>query len=74
MRKLSVCASISYFYTAEVEDDLCELDKEGYLKHEASLYSKCCDADPVQISGINNVTMDICSICDNDTDELLYNS
>ena len=75
MKKLSVCASLTYFYTVEVEDDLCEVDNNGYLKNEAELYSACCDADPLTFDGVfGDIVGDICSICDDNTGEVLYNS
>lgn len=71
--KVSVCASITYYYTVDVPDKLCEKDKNGYLKNEAELLDLCCSADPINFSGVDDtVTGDILSIRDEATDEELY--
>ena len=71
--KVSVCASITYYYTVDVPDELCNKDKNGYLKNEAELLDFCCNADPINFSGVNDiVTGDIISIRNDATDEELY--
>lgn len=68
--KVSVCASLSYYYEVEVSDRLCELDDNGDLKHEAELINLCIDADPAILTGVSNVEGDIISI--HSDDECLY--
>ena len=71
--KVSVCASITYYYTVDVPDKLCELEKDGSLKNEAQLMSFCCDADPLDFSGdIYDVVGDIVSIHGENNDEEFY--
>ena len=61
--KVSVCASLTYYYDVEVPDKLCELDDGGYLKHEAELTNLCVEADPAILTGVSdNVVGDIISI------------
>lgn len=69
--KVSVCASLTYHYDVEVPDKLCELDDDGYLKHEAELTNLCAEADPAILTGVSdNVVGDIISI--HTDDECLY--
>lgn len=71
--KVSVCASITYYYTVDVPDEFCELEKDGSLKNEAQLLNFCCDADPLDYSGdVDNVVGDIVSICGEANDEEFY--
>jgi len=69
--KVSVCASLTYYYDVEVPNKLCKLDDNGYLKHEAKLVHLCANADPVILTGVSgNVVGDIISI--RTDDECLY--
>ena len=69
--KVSVCASLTYYYDVEVPAELCELDANGYLKHEAELTNLCVEADPAILTGVSdNVMGDIISI--HTDDECLY--
>ena len=68
MKKVSVCASYTYYYDVEVPDELCELDDRGLLIHEAKFANFVTNADPTSISGSDDVTGDICSIRDAETD------
>lgn len=71
--KVSVCASITYYYTVDVPDELCELEKDGSLKNEAQLLNACCNADPLDYSGdVDNVIGDIVSIHGETNDEEFY--
>ncbi len=61
--KVSVCAAITYYYTVDVPDELCEFEKDGSLKNEAQLLNFCCDADPLSYSGdVHDVVGDIVSV------------
>ena len=64
--KVSVCASLSYYYEVEIPDKLCELDNNDHLKHEAELTNLCIDADPAILTGVSDVTGDIISIYSDD--------
>lgn len=69
--KVSVCASLTYYYDVEVPDKLCEFDNDGYLKNEADLLMACVQADPAELSGVvDNVVGDVISI--HTDDECLY--
>lgn len=71
--KVSVCASITYYYTVDVPDKLCKLEKDGSLKNEAQLLNFCCDSDPLDFSGnIHDVVGDIVSIRGEANDEEFY--
>lgn len=78
MKKVTVCGTINYSYTAEVEDELVNSSDE--------LLSACDDVDPVYYNVINNYIMplyqtgqvidwggDIISIADYETEETLFN-
>ena len=55
--RVSVCASLTYYYTVDVPDSICATDEEGYTINEAKLVNFCADADPINFSGVNdNVT------------------
>jgi hypothetical protein len=69
--KVSVCASLTYYYDVEVPDKLCKLDDNGHLKYEAKLTNLCAEADPAILTGVSdNVVNDIISI--HTDDECLY--
>ena len=71
--KISVCASITYYYTIDVPDKLCDLEKDGSLKNEAQLLNFCCDSDPLDFSGdVYDVVGDIVSIRGEANDEEFY--
>ena len=71
--KVSVCASLIYYYDVEVDEKLCELNKYGYLKREAQFIHKIANADPLQFSGVkDNVVADIISARNTETDKELY--
>ncbi len=71
--KVSVCASLTYYYTVDVPDEFCELEKDGSLKNEAQLLNFCCGADPLDYSGdVDNVIGDIVSIHGEANDEEFY--
>ena len=73
--KVSVCASLTYYYTVDVPDSICSIDEEGYTIDEAKLVNFCADADPINFSGIDdNVTGEIISIRTEDSDEEIYYS
>ena len=73
--KVSVCASLTYYYTVDVPDSICSTNQEGYTINEAELVNFCADADPINFSGINdNVTGEIISIRTEDSDEEIYYS
>lgn len=78
MKKVTVCGTINYSYTAEVEDELVNSSDE--------LLSACDDVDPVYYNVIDNYIMplyragqvidwggDIISIADYETEETLFN-
>ena len=71
--KVSVCASITYYYTADVPDELCGLEKDGSLKNETQFLNFCCDADPLDYSGdVYDVIGDIVSVRGETNDEEFY--
>ena len=71
--KVSVCASITYYYNVDVPDEFCELKEDGSLKNEAQLLRCCSDADTLNYSGaVDNVVSDIVSIRGEANDEELY--
>ena len=71
--KVSVCASLTYYYTIDIPDSLCDTDDYGDLIDEAKLVQTCADADPIVFSGIdNNVTNEIISIRAEDSDDEIY--
>lgn len=71
--KVSVCASLTYYYTVDVPDEFCELEKDGSLKNEAQLVNFCCDSDPLDYSGnVDDVVGDIVSIRGETNDEEFY--
>ena len=71
--KVSVCASLTYYYTVDVPDEFCELKKDGSLKNEAQLVNFCCDSDPLNYSGnVYDVVGDIVSIRDETNDKEFY--
>ena len=71
--KISVCASITYYYNVEVPDNLCELDTEGYLEHEAELLYTAEKADPLtDLPSLDDCTWDINSIVNAETGKELY--
>lgn len=73
--KVSVCASITYHYTVDVPEKLCEMDEYGYPKREAQLLNFCCDADPLALDysgNIHDVVGDIVSICGEANDKEFY--
>lgn len=71
--KVSVCASLTYYYTVDVPDEFCELEKDGSLKNEAQLLNFCCSADPLDYSGdVDNVIGDIVSVRGETNDEEFY--
>lgn len=71
--KVSVCASITYYYTVDVPEKLCEMNKYGYLKREAQFINKIANADPLQFSGVeDNVIADIISARNAETNKELY--
>ena len=73
--KVSVCASLTYYYTVNVPDSICSTDEEGYIINEAELVNFCADADPINFSGVDdNVTGEIISIRTEDSDEEIYYS
>lgn len=73
--RVSVCASLTYYYTVDVPDSICATDEEGYTINEAKLVNFCADADPINFSGVNdNVTGEIISIRTEDSDEEIYYS
>lgn len=78
MKKVTVCGTINYSYTAEVEDELVNSSNE--------LVSACDEVDPVYYNVIDNYIMplyrtkqvtdwggDIVSIIDDETGKILYN-
>ncbi len=73
--RVSVCASLTYYYTVDVPDSICGTDEEGYVINEAELINFCTDADPINFSGVNDtVTGEIISIRTEDSDEEIYYS
>ena len=73
--RISVCASLTYYYTVDVPDFICAMDEEGYTINEAKLVNFCADADPINFSGVDdNVTGEIISIRTEDSDEEIYYS
>ena len=73
--KVSVCASLTYYYTVDVPDSICATNEEGYTINEVELVNFCTDADPINFSGVNNnVTGEIISIRTKDSDEEIYYS
>lgn len=73
--KVSVCASLTYYYTVDVPDSICATDKEGYVVNEAEFVNFCADADPINFSGVDdNVTGEIISIRTEESDEEIYYS
>ena len=71
--KVSVCASLTYYYTVDVPDELCKLKKDGSLKNEAQLLKVCYNADPLNYSGdVDNVVGAIASIRGETNDEEFY--
>lgn len=71
--KVSVCASLTYYYTVDVPDEFCELEKDGSLKNEAQLLNFCCSTDPLDYSGdVDNVIGDIVSVRGETNDEEFY--
>ena len=71
--RVSVCASLTYYYTVDVPESVCDTDENGYLIDEAKLVQVCADADPIVFSGINdNVTSEIISIRTEDGDDEIY--
>lgn len=71
--KVSVCASITYHYTVDVPEKLCEMNEDGYPKREAQLLNFCCNADPLNYSGnVHDVVGDIVSLRGETNDEEFY--
>lgn len=69
--RVSVSASINYYYEVEVDDELCALDSDGTLIHEGKLLDVCYDADPISVNNAD-VNGFINSICNDETGEELY--
>ena len=73
--RVSVCASLTYYYTVDVPDSICSTDEEGYTINEAELVNFCADADPIHFSGVDGTdTGEIISIRTEDSDEEIYYS
>ena len=72
--KVSVCASLTYYYTVDVPDSICSTDEEGYTINEAELVNFCANADPINFSGVDAITGEIISIRTEDNDEEIYYS
>lgn len=69
--RVSVAATINYYYEVEVDDELCVLDFDGNLINERKLLDTCVDADPIFVDGAD-VSGYITSICNDKTGEELY--
>ena len=72
---VTVCASLTYYYTVDVPDSICSTNEEGYTINEAELINFCADADPINFSEVDDiVTNEIISIRTEESDEEIYYS
>lgn len=72
---VTVCASLTYYYTVDVPDSICAANEEGYTINETELINFCTDADPINFSGVDDIVMnEIISIRTEESDEEIYYS
>ena len=70
--RVSVSASINYYYEVKVDDELCAVNADGDLINEIGFLNACYDADPIVVNSADNVSTYILSVCNDETGEELY--
>jgi len=70
--KVSVCSTITYHYDADIPDELCEKDKDGYLVNERDFLEACYEADQTALTNVTEYEGDIISVWTADGKEGLY--
>ena len=70
--KVSVCSTITYHYEADIPDELCEKDDEGYLVHERDFLEACYEADQNVLTDATEWEGDIISVWTADGKKGLY--
>ena len=72
--KVTVCNTITYYYDADIPDELCEKDEDGDLIHERDFLEACYEADQPALINATDCEGDIISVWTKDGKEELYYS